>query len=83
MNFANLESKLSTRKIPLVVCKPEDTDSILAAKEAFDPTKHEAIRQIETENPDEDHTIASVERSGYKLGDTIIRPAQVTIRSYN
>ncbi len=36
MNFANLEIKLSTKKIPLVVCKPEDTDSILAAKEAFE-----------------------------------------------
>lgn len=54
-----------------------------SAKEAFDPTKHEAIRQIDTENPDEDHTVASVERSGYKIGDTIIRPAHVTIRSYN
>lgn len=53
-----------------------------APGEAFDPTHHEALRQVETEVPEEDHTIASIERSGYKLGDTIIRPAQVTIRNH-
>lgn len=54
-----------------------------ATGEPFDPSKHEALRQIETEKEEEDHTIASVERSGYKIGDTIIRAAQVTIKNYN
>ncbi|MEK7068527.1 MAG: nucleotide exchange factor GrpE [Patescibacteria group bacterium] len=54
-----------------------------APGEPFDPSVHEALRQVETDKPEEDHTIASVERSGYKINDYSIRPAQVTIRSYN
>src|SRR3989344_5265270 len=37
-----------------------------AAGEPFDPNKHEALRQVETDNPEADHTIDSVQRSGYK-----------------
>lgn len=42
--------------------------------EEFDPVRHEALAK----NSD-NHTVISVERSGYKLNDTIIRPAQVII----
>jgi len=34
MNFREIEKKLVSKKVPLVVCKPEDTESICAAKEA-------------------------------------------------
>lgn len=44
------------------------------AGEEFDPYLHEALAK-----QSEDHIIASVERSGYKSGDAIIRPAQVII----
>jgi molecular chaperone GrpE len=44
------------------------------AGEEFDPRKHEALAQKGGE-----HRITSVERSGYSIGDTIIRPAQVII----
>ncbi len=40
----------------------------------FDPHKHEALAKR-----GEDHTVASVERSGYKIDNHIIRPAQVII----
>ena len=50
--------------------------------EPFDPQKHEAIKQIDTEDPEKDHTIESVARSGYSIGEKIIRPAQVTIYHY-
>lgn len=52
------------------------------AGDSFDPSLHEALRQIPTEHEEEDHTIHSVERSGYKVGNTIIRPAQVTIKNH-
>lgn len=47
--------------------------------EAFDPNKHEAVREIPVDSSEKDQTVASVERSGYTLGDRIIRPAQVSI----
>ena len=44
----------------------------------FDPERHEAIAvQPSDELPD--RTIVAVERSGYALGDRVIRPAQVVV----
>lgn len=42
--------------------------------EEFDPVLHEALAK-----QSEEHVVISVERSGYKVNDTIIRPAQVII----
>ena len=42
--------------------------------EEFDPHKHEALAK-----QSEEHVVISVERSGYSIGDKIIRPAQVII----
>lgn len=50
--------------------------------EPFDPRRHEAVREVAVQKKEEDHTVVSVERSGYAVDDTIIRPAQVTIGSY-
>jgi len=50
--------------------------------EPFDPNKHEAVRQAAVMKEEEDHTVVSVERSGYAIGERIIRPAQVTIGNY-
>lgn len=47
--------------------------------EAFDPHRHEALREVAAQRPEQDHTVVSVERSGYTLGDFIIRPAQVSV----
>lgn len=45
-----------------------------AVGEDFDPHRHEALAKR-----GEEHTVESVERSGYSIGDKIIRPAQVII----
>jgi molecular chaperone GrpE len=45
-----------------------------AVGEEFDPHQHEALAMQGTE-----HIIQSVERSGYKRADKIIRPAQVIL----
>lgn len=50
--------------------------------EAFDPYKHEAVREVVVVKPEQDHTIVSVERSGYSIGTHIIRPAQVSVGTY-
>ncbi|HWB34211.1 MAG TPA: nucleotide exchange factor GrpE [Candidatus Paceibacterota bacterium] len=47
--------------------------------EKFDPKKHEALREIKVKDPEQEHTVVSVERSGYSIGDFIIRPAQVSV----
>jgi molecular chaperone GrpE len=48
------------------------------AGERFDPERHEAIAvQAHSELPD--RTIVTVERSGFALGDRVIRPAQVVV----
>lgn len=44
------------------------------AGEEFDPSRHEALAKHS-----EEHIITSVARSGYKINDHIIRPAQVII----
>lgn len=42
--------------------------------EEFDPRRHEALAKHTDE-----HVVVSVERSGYKVNDAVIRPAQVII----
>ncbi len=42
--------------------------------EDFDPRRHEALAKR-----GDDHKVESVERSGYSIGDIVIRPAQVII----
>ena len=53
------------------------------AGEVFSPHKHEALREVPTAESEKDHTIESVERSGYSIGDKIIRPAQVSVFTHN
>ena len=46
--------------------------------DVFDPNCHEAVMHIEDENLAE-NTIAAVLQKGYKIGDTVIRPAIVSV----
>ncbi len=50
--------------------------------EPFDPQTHEAVREVPVDSPEQDHTVVSVERSGYSIGTHIIRPAQVSVGTY-
>ncbi len=49
-----------------------------AVGETFDPTLHEAVMHIEDENLGE-NVISNVLQKGYKIGDTVIRPAMVQV----
>lgn len=46
--------------------------------EEFNPEIHEAIMHIDDENLGE-NTVAAVMQKGYKIGDTVIRPAMVQV----
>ncbi len=45
----------------------------------FDPNLHEAVSEVETADKRFDHRIDSVLQQGYKLGNTILRPARVVV----
>jgi molecular chaperone GrpE len=46
--------------------------------ERFDPERHEAISVRETDEAD-DRTVLEVARSGFAVGDRVLRPAQVVV----
>jgi molecular chaperone GrpE len=56
----------------------EGVQRLGAAGDRFDPERHEAIA-VEPSDRVPDHTIVAVERSGFALGDRVIRPAQVVV----
>lgn len=47
--------------------------------DVFDPSLHQAVSDTETDDSKLDHRLASVLQQGYKLGDTILRPARVSV----
>ena len=49
-----------------------------APGDRFDPERHEAIG-VQPSDHVPDRTVLAVERSGYALGDRVIRPAQVVV----
>lgn len=61
----------------LVKLKVEPLDAI---GEQFDPALHEAIQKMESEEYREDIVCAQYQR-GYKIGETLIRPAIVAVSS--
>lgn len=84
---AVLEDKTSAdyiKGIELIVKQFENLANVLGIKEvaqvgdAFDPNCHEAVMHIEDENLGE-NVIAQVLQKGYKIGDTVIRPAMVSV----
>lgn len=45
----------------------------------FEPTIHESVETVPTDDQSKDHTIATVIQSGYKIGERVIRPARVKV----
>jgi molecular chaperone GrpE len=56
----------------------EGLTEIDAAGQMFDPYLHEAIMQEASDEHEDEHVI-EVLRKGYRLGDTVVRPAMVKI----
>jgi molecular chaperone GrpE len=45
----------------------------------FDPNQHDAIGLLPVTDPEQDGTVRSVIRTGYRLGDKVLRPAVVQV----
>lgn len=57
-------------------------EAIGAAGEAFDPLLHEALGEDAVESKEQDHTVTVVLEKGWRVGQTIIRPAKVRVGHY-
>ncbi|MFZ2555395.1 MAG: nucleotide exchange factor GrpE [Minisyncoccia bacterium] len=58
------------------VLQSHGVESFGKVGEVFDAMQHEAIQEVDGENPG---TVAAVLRRGYRIGDRILRPAHVSI----
>lgn len=47
--------------------------------EPFDPSRHQAVSEIETNDETKDHTVASVLQQGFILKDSVLRAARVSV----
>jgi molecular chaperone GrpE len=48
----------------------------------FDPNVHEAITTQPAAKPEQDHTVGQVVQPGYKMRDTLLRPARVVVLTW-
>ncbi|MDB5244687.1 MAG: nucleotide exchange factor GrpE [Parcubacteria group bacterium] len=53
------------------------------AGEPFDPSHHEAFGQDATQSADEDGKVTVVLEKGWRIGETVIRPAKVRIAAFD
>jgi len=57
-------------------------EAIDAEGKPFDPTIHEALTTVPTDNEAEDNTVAQVFQKGYRLKGVLLRPARVVVRKH-
>ena len=50
---------------------------------AFDPAEAEALRVDEVDSAELDGMVTGTLRSGYRLGDRVLRPARVAVGCYS
>jgi molecular chaperone GrpE len=50
--------------------------------ETFDPNIHQSIDLVPTEDKAQDHKVAKVIQKGYKMGERVMRPANVSVFEY-
>jgi molecular chaperone GrpE len=48
----------------------------------FDPNVHEAVTIQPAAKPEQDHTVGQVVQPGYKMRDTLLRPARVVVLTW-
>jgi molecular chaperone GrpE len=58
-------------------------EAVDPAGEFFDPASMEAMMTVPAEHPEEDDVVFDVFQKGYRLGDTLIRPARVRVKKYD
>lgn len=73
-----IESIRATQQAFLSTLKRYNVEPLSAAGEEFDPTLHEAVGRVESDDIPADH-IAEVVQTGYISGDKLLRPARVLV----
>jgi len=64
------------------VLKRRGLSSIDPLGQVFNPHEHHAVGSLPTDNPKDDHTVLEVVKRGYKLGERVIKPAEVRVGDY-
>lgn len=57
-------------------------ETIDAEGKPFDPTIHEALTTVPTDDEAQDNTVAQVFQKGYRLKGVLLRPARVVVRKH-
>ena len=52
---------------------------IEVADQQFDPTIHEAVSSVPAASPEQDGLVVGTIRTGYRIGDDVLRPAAVAV----
>jgi molecular chaperone GrpE len=60
----------------------QSVERFAKAGEPFDPQHHECMSMAPATEAAQDHTIAQVLQQGYRIGETVVRPAKVTVYEY-
>ncbi len=63
----------------MTVLKDRNFTAFGAVGETFDPALHEAVSETETTDALLEHKISAVLQQGYKLGNTVLRAARVSV----
>jgi len=48
----------------------------------FDPNVHEAVTTQKASKPEQDHTVGQIVQPGYRMRDTLLRPARVIVLTW-
>jgi molecular chaperone GrpE len=85
---AQIDSKTLHEGVDLVerkVWKTLEASGVTRIDQAgvpFDPHIHEAVTMQPASKPEEDHTVGQVVQPGYKMRDTLLRPARVVVLTW-
>lgn len=85
---ADIDSKTLHEGVDLVerkVWKELESAGVTKIDQAgvpFDPNVHEAVTTQAAAKPDQDHTVGQVVQPGYKMRDTLLRPARVIVLTW-
>ena len=84
--FAHIEPSAETAKtIQRKIWKELEAAGVRRVDQVgvpFDPSQHEAVTTAPASAPEEDHTVGAVLQAGYQLGGALIRPARVTVLTW-
>lgn len=74
-----IEGMFMVRELFLAKLEGYGVKRIDAAGERFDPTKHQAVTMVPVPDPAADGIVIGEIRSGYTIGDELLRPAEVAV----